>query len=193
MAKYEIRVLGDAALRQRAAEVTDIDGSLVKLASEMLEVMYEAPGIGLAATQIGVGKRMFVYDLGDGEGGRGEGRAIINPVIVESRGEWEYDEGCLSIPGLYFEIVRPKEIHVVGLDLDGNEVSFEADELLARLFQHELDHLDGRTMMDLLDEDTRRSAMKVIRQRQIDGTWKAGMDGEGRPKKRRRGPAGLFT
>ena len=121
--------------------------------------MYEAPGIGLAAPQVGIGKRFFVYDFGDGPG------AIVNPTITESDGEWEYEEGCLSIPGLAWQIVRPKQIHVTGYDLDGNQVSIEADELEARLYQHELDHLDGRLLFDYLDDDQVKEAKRILRAR----------------------------
>lgn len=162
MAGIDIRVLGDPVLKQKAAEVTDIDGRLARLVDDMLAAMYAAPGIGLAAPQVGISKRFFVYDYGDGP------QTLINPVISESRGEWVYDEGCLSVPGLYFEIVRPKEIHIKGYDLDGNEVSIEADELEARLFQHELDHLDGVLLLEHLDEDQRRQALKDWRKRQLE-------------------------
>ena len=156
-------------LRATAAEVSDIDGKLVKLTEEMFEVMYAAPGIGLAAPQVGVGKRLFVYDLEPED--RGAPHVLVNPRIVESRGEWTYEEGCLSIPGLSWEIVRPKEVHLVGTDLDGNEVSIEADELTARLFQHELDHLDGVLMTDRMDPDTKKRALKEIRamKERLDG------------------------
>ncbi|MDE0803647.1 MAG: peptide deformylase [Acidimicrobiales bacterium] len=160
-APYTIRVVGDPVLRAAAAEITDIDGRLVKLAGDMLETMYEAPGLGLAAPQVGVGKRLFVYDL-DPEH-RDDPKVLVNPQIVESHGEWTYEEGCLSIPGLSFEIVRPKEVHLVGRDLDGNEVSVEADELTARLFQHELDHLDGVLMTERMDPDTKKRALREIR------------------------------
>lgn len=160
-APYQIRVVGDPVLRTAAAEVTDIDGKLARLAHDMLETMYEAPGLGLAAPQVGVGKRMFVYDLDPEE--RADPHVLVNPRIVESEGEWAYEEGCLSIPGLSFEIVRPKLVHIVGLDLDGNEVSIEADELQARLFQHELDHLDGVLMTERMDADTKKRALKEIR------------------------------
>lgn len=160
-APYNIRVVGDPVLRAAAAEITDIDGKLVKLAGDMLDTMYEAPGLGLAAPQIGVGKRLFVYDLDPEE--RADPHVLVNPRIVESDGEWSYHEGCLSIPGLSFEIVRPKVVHLVGLDLDGNEVSIEADELTARLFQHELDHLDGVLMTERMDPDTKKQALKEIR------------------------------
>jgi peptide deformylase len=160
-APYEIRVIGDPVLRARAAEVTDIDGKLAQLADDMLTTMYEAPGLGLAAPQVGVQKRLFVYDVGEGP------QTIINPEIVETRGEWEFDEGCLSIPGLAFELVRPKEVHLTGYDLDGNEVSIEADELLARAFQHEMDHLDGVLFIERLDEESRRAAMRIIREQRL--------------------------
>jgi len=160
-APFNIRVVGDPVLRTAAAEVTDIDGKVVKLAQDMLETMYEAPGLGLAAPQVGVGKRLFVYDLDPDE--RAAPHVLVNPRIVESDGEWAYHEGCLSIPGLSFEIIRPKVVHLVGLDLDGNEVSVEADELTARLFQHELDHLDGVLMTERMDPDTKKLALKEIR------------------------------
>lgn len=160
-APYAIRVVGDPVLRARASEITDIDGKLAKLADDMLQTMYRAPGLGLAAPQIGVGKRLFVYDLGPED--REDPKVLVNPEIVESDGEWTYPEGCLSIPGLYYEIVRPKVVHLVGRDLDGNEVSVEADELTARLFQHELDHLDGVLMTERMDADTRKEAMADIR------------------------------
>jgi peptide deformylase len=158
MAPYSIRVVGDPVLRQRSAEVTTIDGRLAKLAEDMVTTMYEAPGMGLAAPQVGVEKRLFVYDVGEGP------RTIVNPQIVESSGEWGYEEGCLSVPGLSWEIVRPKQVHLTGVDLDGNDVSIEADELLARCFQHEMDHLDGILLLERLDADTRKQALRTIRE-----------------------------
>jgi peptide deformylase len=160
VAAYQIRLFGDPVLTQRSAEVTDVDGTLVRLVDDMVETMHEARGLGLAAPQVGVQKRLFVYQMEDREP-----LAIINPVITESRGEWEYDEGCLSIPGLFFPIVRPKEIHLTGFDLDGNEISIEADELEARCFQHELDHLDGRLLISMLDKAQRKEAMRELRRR----------------------------
>jgi peptide deformylase len=158
MAPYSIRVVGDPVLRQRAAEVTTIDGRLAKLAEDMIATMYEAPGVGLAAPQVGVEKRMFVYDVGEGAA------TLINPAIAESDGEWVYEEGCLSVPGLSWDIARPKQVLLRGIDLDGNEVSIEADELLARCFQHEIDHLDGVLLLERLDPDTRRQALTRIRE-----------------------------
>ncbi len=173
MAPYSIRVVGDPVLRQRAAEVTDIDGRLVKLADDMIVTMYEAPGVGLAAPQVGVEKRLFVYDVGEGA------KTLVNPEIVESDGEWTFEEGCLSVPGLSWEIVRPKQVHLRGVDLDGNEVSIEADELLARCFQHELDHLDGILVLERLDPDTRKQALKTIRELGIGPSVLAGAEPRG--------------
>lgn len=163
MSGYSIRLFGDPVLKQRAAEVTNVDGALVRLVEDMVETMYEAPGVGLAAPQVGVQKRLFVYDLHDGKGAR----TIVNPVISDSRGEWEFEEGCLSVPGLFFQIVRPKEIHLTGYDLDGNEISIEADEYEARVFQHEVDHLNGTLLLEHLDADQRKAAMKSLRNRDL--------------------------
>lgn len=159
MAPYEIRIIGDPVLKQQAAEVANIDANLVRLADAMVETMYAAPGIGLAAPQVGIQKRLFVWDLDDGTGAH----AMINPRIVESDGEWTYVEGCLSVPGLSWEITRPNHVHVVGRDLDGNEVSFEASELEGRMFQHELDHLDGVLLVERLDEEQARDARRRVR------------------------------
>lgn len=160
-APYDIRRIGDPVLRQRASEITDVDAKLVQLAADMIETMYAAPGVGLAGPQVGVQKRIFVYDVGDGP------HTIINPEIVESDGEWAYEEGCLSIPGLSFDLVRPKQVHLKGFDLDGNELSIEADELLSRCFQHELDHLDGVLYIERLDPDQRKQALRLIREHKL--------------------------
>jgi peptide deformylase len=165
-APNSIRTYGDPVLTTVAATVENIDGKLVSLAEDMLHIMYEAPGIGLAGPQIGVQKQIFVWDLED------DPQVILNPVIVESSGEWVYDEGCLSIPGLFVEMLRPKLILVRGVSLDGNEVEFEADELLSRLFQHEIDHLQGVLMFDRMAPEQRKVAMKEYRQR-VDGSVSA--------------------
>ena len=165
---YEIRTFGDPVLKSPAAPITNVDGKLVRLVDDMFTTLYDSGnGIALAAPQIGVQKQVIVWDFGDGE------RSVIfNPVITESDGEWVYDEGCLSIPGLYVEIVRPKTVLVTGIDIDGNDVSREADELEARMYQHELDHLNGVLMFDRMDADQRRAALAEYRriQRVADGT-----------------------
>jgi peptide deformylase len=156
---FPIRVFGDPVLRQCTAPLDDIDGKIARLCEEMIETMYAASGVGLAAPQVGIEKRLFVYDIGDGP------QTLINPEIVESSGEWEYDEGCLSVPDLHWPIVRASHVHMVGLDLEGNEVSVEGDELLGRVLQHELDHLDGVLLIERLDKDQRKQAMRVLRAR----------------------------
>ena len=161
MASLTIRQYGDPVLKERTRDVEDIDGAVANLVETMIETMYAAPGTGLAANQVGVQRRIFVYDVGEGA------RTVINPRIVESDGEWSYDEGCLSIPGLSWEIVRPNAVHLVGLDLDGNEISLEASELEGRVFQHELDHLDGVLLVERLDEDQRKEALKILRGRTL--------------------------
>lgn len=166
MAPYDIRLFGDPVLKQRATEVTDLDGRLARLVEDMTQTMYDAPGVGLAAPQVGIPQRLFVYDLHDGLGAR----AMVNPEIVESDGEWAFEEGCLSVPGLAWEIVRPRRIHLRGYDIHGNEIDLEADEYEARVFQHELDHLDGVLLVERLDADTRKQALRTLRHRMLDGT-----------------------
>jgi peptide deformylase len=160
MATHEIRVFGDPVLKRPAAPVTDVDGGLAKLVDAMYETMYDAPGVGLAAPQIGVQRRFFVYDVNDGTGPH----VVLNPEIVATQGEWAYEEGCLSLPGLAFEVVRPKIVTITGQDLDGNDVVIEGDELLGRVFLHETDHLDGVLMLDRLDRDARKDAMRQLRE-----------------------------
>ena len=174
VATHPIRQFGDPVLRQPTREVAEIDGSVAKLVADMIETMYAAPGIGLAANQVGVQRRLFVYDVGEGP------RTVINPRIVQSAGEWSYEEGCLSIPGLSWEVVRPNEVHLVGLDLDGNELSIEADTLEARCLQHEMDHLDGILLVERLDEDQRREARRVLRARTLRLPVGSDHDGPGR-------------
>ena len=157
-------------LRQRAAEVEELDGDLARLAETMVATMYEAIGLGLAAPQVGVLKRMYTYDVGDGPA------VLVNPQIVDSHGEWTYDEGCLSIPDVHVEIVRPKVVTVQGVDLDGKEVVLEGDELMGRLIQHEIDHLDGVLMLDRLEADQRKAVLREMRRAQFDdaGAARAG-------------------
>lgn len=155
---YSIRTFGDPVLKSKAAAVTDIDGKIAQLVDDMFDTLYDSDsGIGLAAPQIGVQKQIFVWDMGD------EPLVIINPEIVESSGEWVYDEGCLSIPGLYVEMLRPNQVLMRGIDLDGNEIEIEADELAGRLFQHEIDHLQGVLMFDRMEAEQRRQALAEYR------------------------------
>jgi peptide deformylase len=163
VATFTIRTYGDPVLHQ-TAEIDDIDGSVAKLAADMIETMQAAPGVGLAANQVGVQRRLFVYDAGDGP------RVVVNPRIIEFDGEWSYEEGCLSVPGLSWPIVRPNAVHLVGYDLDGNELSVEATEFEGRIFQHELDHLDGILLVERLDDDQRREAKALLGARSLEGS-----------------------
>lgn len=159
MAPFSIRLVGDPVLAQPASPVTDIDGRVATLAKGMVETLLATDnGLALAAPQVGSLKRVFVYELDD------ETSVLINPEVREARGETGYQEGCLSIPGLYFDIVRPAEVLVVGWDLDGNELELEVDGLAARMFQHEIDHLDGVLMLEHLDEDQRKEAKRALRE-----------------------------
>jgi peptide deformylase len=158
---YAIRLYGDPVLKQVAAPVDNIDGTVKALADAMIESMYEVHGLGLAAPQVGVQKRLFVYDMYEGEGPQ----VIVNPTLSEFDGEWTHEEGCLSLPGMYFPIARPKQVLLTGYDVDGNEIAIEADEILARAFQHELDHLNGTLLLEHLDKDQRKAALKELRQR----------------------------
>lgn len=161
MATFTIRTYGDPVLRERADDIDNVDSSLVRLAADMVETMNAAPGVGLAAPQVGVRKRLFVYDVGEGP------LTVVNPTIVEARGEFTYEEGCLSVPGLAWPIVRPDEVHLKGWDLDGNEVDIEASEFLGRVLQHELDHVDGVLLIEHLDPDQRKEAKRILRDRAL--------------------------
>jgi peptide deformylase len=177
---FTIRMFGDPVLRQRSREVTELNGELARLVATMQVTMHEAHGVGLAAPQVGVQKRLYTYDVqeieergADADGGSG---VIINPEIVESHGEWSYEEGCLSVPGLAFELVRPKVVTVRGLDLDGNEVVLEGDELMGRVIQHEIDHLDGVLVLDRLEPEARKAALRELRTRTFDPAPSRGGD-----------------
>ena len=157
----QIRTFGDPVLKTKAAAVNDVDSKALRLVDKMFGALYTTDnGLALAAPQIGVQKQVVVWDFGE------DPKTIFNPEIVESDGEWVYEEGCLSIPGLYVEIVRPKTVLVRGVDLDGNVGEWEADEIEARMFQHELDHLHGILMFDRMTPDQRREAMAEYRRLQ---------------------------
>ncbi|ANI92491.1 peptide deformylase [Dietzia timorensis] len=159
MAIRPIRLYPDAVLRTRADEVPEIDAGVRKLVADMWDTMDHAEGVGLAAPQVGVSRRVFVYD--DNEGHRG---ALVNPRYTVPGSDSEFDyEGCLSVPEIGGEIDRPLEIDVTGLDESGDEVRFHADGLLARICQHEIDHLDGIMFMQRLTGDARKEAMAAIR------------------------------
>lgn len=145
MAIRQIRVLGDPILTKKCKEVKVIDDKLVELADDMLETMYEANGVGLAAPQVGILKRMVVIDVGDGP------IVMINPRIIETSGSQTGDEGCLSYPGKAGTVTRPNYVKAVFTAEDGEEYEIEGEELLARAICHELDHLDGHMYVEKVE------------------------------------------
>jgi peptide deformylase len=158
MAIYPIRTFGDPVLRSTAMVAEDDAASLQRLIDDMLETMYEAPGVGLAAPQIGISKRVFVADIGEGP------FAMVNPEIVEVSGSWTFDEGCLSVPGYYWPIKRPGYAKARGYDVHGEEVEFEGEELMGRVLQHEIDHLNGMLLLERLPRRTKKQALRDIRE-----------------------------
>ena len=168
----QIRTFGDPVLKTKAAAVTDIDGKVARLVDDMFDTLYDSnSGIALAAPQIGVQKQIVVWDIDD------EPMALINPEVVESDGEFVYSEGCLSIPDLYVDILRPNKVLVRGVDIDGNMIEIEAEELMGRMLQHEIDHLHGVLMFDRMTPEQRKAAMAEYRKMQEQPTAK--------PQKRR--------
>src|SRR5574338_1352972 len=147
MAILNILRYPDARLHKVAAPVTVFDEALRRLASDMAETMYAAPGIGLAATQVNVHKQVLILDVSDH---RDELRVFIDPVLVEARGEAENEEGCLSVPGYYDKVTRAERVRVRALDEHGESFELDADGLLAVCIQHEMDHLRGKVFVDYL-------------------------------------------
>jgi len=146
MAIIPIRTLPDTVLRQKARRVKNIDGSIHRLVDDMLQTMHEAPGVGLAAPQVGVSLRLVVIQLPEEEE-----IVLINPQIARRTGEVVGVEGCLSIPGYVADVRRAAKVTVKALDLDGKEVRLRGEDLLARALQHEIDHLNGVLFIDHLD------------------------------------------
>lgn len=158
MALLEIRRFGDPVLRERAPETEGVTELHRRLISDMLETMRDAPGVGLAAPQVGVLERIFVWEVDEEHG------AVVNPVIVErSADRVQEEEGCLSLPGLYYPVERALSVVVAGQDAEGEPVKLEAEGLLARVCQHEIDHLDGVLFIDRLAPADRREALTKLR------------------------------
>jgi peptide deformylase len=161
---------GDLTLHKQAENVTGITGQIAALVQDMIETMYAAPGVGLAAPQVGVPLRVFVVDV---TGGRTKDSlmAFINPEFVEREGMQLEEEGCLSVPGFNATVARPSRAVVKGLDVNGNERVIEGRDLLARAFQHEMDHLDGRIFVDRLRGIQRDLIVRRIRKLTRSGKW----------------------
>ncbi len=153
-----------AVLRQSAKPVERFDAELDRLIESMIETMYDAPGIGLAAPQVGVSLRLFVYDPGSPDGTR-EPKVLMNPVILERRGVQSEDEGCLSVPEYRTVVTRANWVKIQGLDRNRQLVTLDGEGLLARLFQHETDHLDGQLLLDRISSLKRGIFLRKYRRR----------------------------
>jgi peptide deformylase len=163
-AQRDIRVIGDPVLRERAVEVTTFDRSLRKLVKRMVRTMHDAPGIGLAAPQVGILQRLLVYDVDD------DPKALVNPVLDELSDDVEEgDEGCLSVPGLTVPVVRSLRIRVRALDPSGQPLDFHAEGLEARVIQHEYDHLEGVLIVDRTTPSARAAAMRSLTEGRATG------------------------
>jgi peptide deformylase len=165
-----IVLFGDDVLEKPAEIVTNISDEEIRLIQDMVETMYNAPGVGLAANQVGVSKRIMVTDPSGGEK-RNELITVINPEIVSVDGEQFEDEGCLSVPGFTSAVVRPKSVVLRGVDLNGKEITIEGKDLLARAFCHEMDHLNGVFFLDHLSFIKRDIIKRKIRKLMKQGEW----------------------
>ena len=145
MATRTIRTIGDDVLTKVCKEVKEVTPKTKELIDDMFETMYDARGVGLAANQVGMLKRIVVIDCGD------DPHVLINPVIIETAGEQRGYEGCLSVPGMAGQVTRPNYVKVKALDINMEEVIYEGEELLARAFCHEIDHLDGKMYTELVE------------------------------------------
>ncbi|HET6631714.1 MAG TPA: peptide deformylase [Rhodanobacteraceae bacterium] len=167
MARLEVLEFPDPRLRTKAQPVREFDAALKQLVADMFETMYEAPGIGLAATQVNVHQQLLVLDVSDDQG---DPRVFINPRIVSREGEEVSQEGCLSVPNIYADVKRAAQVEVEAVDVDGKPFTVAADGLLAVCIQHEMDHLNGKLFVDYLSplkrEMVRRKLEKARRQAQ---------------------------
>jgi peptide deformylase len=165
MALLPILEFPDPRLRTRAQPVQEVDAALRRLIDDMFETMYAAPGIGLAATQVNVHKRLLVIDISEKHN---EPLALINPEIVAREGVEESEEGCLSVPGIYDKVSRADRIRVRALDRNGKQIEFDAEGLLAVCIQHEMDHLDGKLFVDYLSDLKRTRIRKKLEKERRD-------------------------
>jgi peptide deformylase len=159
MSKLEILEFPDKRLRTRAQPVAVFDAALKQLAADMLETMYAAPGVGLAATQVNVHRELLVLDVSED---KDQPMILVNPRIVASEGSQTYQEGCLSVPGIFADVDRAEHIRVEAQDIDGERIAFDADGLLAVCIQHEMDHLVGKLFVDYLSPLKRELVRKKL-------------------------------
>ena len=166
----EIVKYGDPLLTKRADEVTEFDEKLHKLVDDMFETMYGAPGVGLAAPQVGLLKRLFVMDCSGGKNKK-QKVALINPVIEVEEGDQIGDEGCLSFPGIYVQVKRPQRVVVRARDINGSPFDLDVLDLEARCVSHETDHLEGDLFIEYLSPLKRDLLKRRIKKRIRDGEW----------------------
>jgi len=152
----EIVTFGHPSLKTRSSEITEFNENLKILSERMIKIMYEAPGVGLAAPQIGINKNIFVFDAGNGA------QVAVNPKKIEVEGSSIFLEGCLSLPGYYWEIERPEFAKIFCQNLKGEDITYEGDELTGRVLQHEFDHLKGKLLLTSLTRKERKEAIKRI-------------------------------
>lgn len=163
MSDLRIRIFGDPVLRTKASEVTTFDEALARLADDMMEAMHAASGVGLAANQVGILKQLFTWDDGEGSG------AYVNPKVLETSEETETsDEGCLSLPGLFYPTERPLRARIRAANVHGEEIETVGEGLRARIFLHEIDHLNGILFLDHLALHDRKEAMRRIREGELE-------------------------
>lgn len=167
MAILPILEFPDERLRKKAKPVTTVDAATRQLIDDLLETMYAAPGIGLAANQINVQQRIIVLDVSEE---KNSPLALINPELLDKQGQEESDEGCLSVPGVYEKVRRAERIRVRALDREGETLEFDAEGLLAVCIQHEIDHLEGKLFVDYLSPLKRQLARKKVRKEQRQRT-----------------------
>lgn len=159
MALLTILEYPDPRLRTRAEPVVEVDAQVRRLIDDLFETMYQAPGVGLAATQVNVHRRVLVVDISEN---RSQPLALVNPEILDRSGVEQLEEGCLSVPGIYDKVTRAERIRVRALDRSGRRQEFEADGLLAVCIQHEMDHLEGKLFVDYLSELKRTRIRKKL-------------------------------
>ena len=170
MSVLPIRKYGDEVLRRRTEPVTTFDASLQKLIDDMVDTMYAAPGVGLAANQVGVSMRVAIIDLSVGKR-KGELHVLVNPEIDAAEGKLSEDEGCLSIPDMTEVVVRPERVHARFLDRNGEPRDLFGEGLMARALSHEIDHLDGKLFVDRLRGFKRDRIVKKIQKLARAGMW----------------------
>ena len=163
MNELEIKIYPEKVLREKSNEIRNIDGYIDSLTKDMLDTMYKAPGIGLAANQVGVALRIIVVDVAPREERGKSPLILLNPIIVEREGEIIWEEGCLSVPGMTAEVKRNQKVLVKGFDLNEKEITIEAEDLFAVVLQHEIDHLDGTLYFDRLSRLKREFFLKKYR------------------------------